>query len=158
MLANRRIGDLVAARADDDPWRHRVRQTKEAPELLELARTADPSGPVESLLLLVVRLARAGEGDRAADLGVDTAHIATALRLMVGGDERVTRFRDPAVSDDYDVQLRLVENDRNSPESISRLFVPSKKGGLVRLDNLVKITPAKTASSIDRLDRQRQEP
>ena len=31
--------------------------------------------------------------DRAADLGVDTADISTALRLMVGGDDRVSRFR-----------------------------------------------------------------
>ncbi|MGH8544285.1 MAG: efflux RND transporter permease subunit, partial [Gammaproteobacteria bacterium] len=32
---------------------------------------------------------------RAADLNVDTEHIATALRLMVGGDEEVSRFHDP---------------------------------------------------------------
>ncbi|HEV8573819.1 MAG TPA: efflux RND transporter permease subunit, partial [Dehalococcoidia bacterium] len=93
---------------------------------------------------------------RAATLGVDARDIASALRIMVGGDQEVSRFRDESVNDDYDVQLRLVEGDRNSPESISRLFVPSKRGGLVRLDNLVKITPAKTASRIDRLDRQRQ--
>jgi len=34
--------------------------------------------------------------------------------------------------------------------------VPRQNGGLARLDNLVKITPANTASRIDRLDRQRQ--
>ena len=33
--------------------------------------------------------------------------IATALRLMVGGDEEVSRFRDPTTNEDYDVQLRL---------------------------------------------------
>ena len=32
--------------------------------------------------------------ERAADLGVRTEDIATALRLMVGGDEEVSRFRD----------------------------------------------------------------
>src|SRR6185436_19793322 len=31
---------------------------------------------------------------RAADLGVDTSDIATSLRIMVGGDDRVSRFRD----------------------------------------------------------------
>ncbi len=31
---------------------------------------------------------------RAADLAVDTQDIASALRVMVGGDEEVTRFRD----------------------------------------------------------------
>jgi HAE1 family hydrophobic/amphiphilic exporter-1 len=93
---------------------------------------------------------------RAADLGVDIADIATGLRLMVGGDPRVSRFRDESVNDDYDVQLRLSERDRTDEETIARLFVPSKKGGLVRLDNLVELMPALMASRIDRLDRQRQ--
>ena len=93
---------------------------------------------------------------RAADLGVDTQDIATALRIMVGGDERVSRFRDPDLDEDYDVQLRLAEGSRNDPATISRLFVPRAGGGLVRLDNLVQIIPGTTASRIDRLDRQRQ--
>ena len=67
---------------------------------------------------------------RAADLGVDTTDIATALRLMVGGDERVSRFRDASVNEDYDVQLRLKQGDRNDRETIMRLFVPSTKAGL----------------------------
>ncbi len=93
---------------------------------------------------------------RAADLGVDTEEISQALRLMVGGDQEVSRFRDPAVNEDYDVELRLAEEDRGDPATISRLLVPSRAGALVRLDNLVSITPARTASRIDRLDRQRQ--
>ena len=93
---------------------------------------------------------------RAADLGVATEDIASALRLMVGGDQRVSRFRDEAVNDDYDVQIRLSQGQRNDPATISRLFVPRQNGGLARLDNLVKIVPATTASRIERLDRQRQ--
>jgi HAE1 family hydrophobic/amphiphilic exporter-1 len=92
---------------------------------------------------------------RAANLGVDTQDIATALRIMVGGDPRVSRFRDPLVNDDYDVQLRLADADRNEASDIPRLYVPRQGGGLVRLDNLVKIVPGQTASRIDRLDRQR---
>ena len=94
--------------------------------------------------------------DRAATLGVDTADIADALRIMVGGDLRVTRFRDDAMNEDYDVQVRLKEGDRNNPEAIARLFVPRQGGGLARLDNVVKLVPTQTASRIDRLDRQRQ--
>jgi HAE1 family hydrophobic/amphiphilic exporter-1 len=94
--------------------------------------------------------------ERAAKLGVDTEDIASALRLMVGGDQKVSRFRDESVNDDYDVQLRLQEGDRNDLEAISRLFVPRQGGGLARLDNVVRIVEAKSASRIDRLDRQRQ--
>jgi HAE1 family hydrophobic/amphiphilic exporter-1 len=93
---------------------------------------------------------------RAARLGVDTEDIAEALRLMVGGDQRVSRFRDESVNEDYDVQLRLSEVDRQDAVSIGRLSVPGAGGGLIRLDNLVSILPSKTVSRIDRLDRQRQ--
>ncbi|HAV62223.1 MAG TPA: AcrB/AcrD/AcrF family protein [Verrucomicrobiales bacterium] len=92
--------------------------------------------------------------ERAAALGVDTQDIATALRIMVGGDERTSRFRDPDMNDDYDVQLRLGAADRGDPDSIARLYVPGRSG-LVRLDNLVTIAEEQTASRIDRVDRQR---
>jgi HAE1 family hydrophobic/amphiphilic exporter-1 len=94
--------------------------------------------------------------ERAADLGVDTSDIATGLRVMVGGDEEASRFRDPTVNEDYDVQLRLIEGDRSDAGTISRLYVPSSRGGLVRLDNLVRIKRDTSPSRIDRLDRERQ--
>jgi hydrophobe/amphiphile efflux-1 (HAE1) family protein len=111
---------------------------------------------------------------RAADLRVDTQQIATALRLMVGGDEQVSRFYDPTVNDDYDVQIRLLPQFRGNPDTISRLYVSRDSassnvatgapaqvalapgGGLVRLDNVVTIERAVTASRIDRTDRQRE--
>jgi HAE1 family hydrophobic/amphiphilic exporter-1 len=94
--------------------------------------------------------------DRAADLGVNTSDIATSLRLMVGGEDEASRFRDESINEDYDVQLRLTEGDRNDADAISRLYVPSTRGGLVRLDNLVKIGRDTSPSRIDRLDRERQ--
>jgi HAE1 family hydrophobic/amphiphilic exporter-1 len=93
---------------------------------------------------------------RAADLNVDTEHIASALRLMVGGDEEVSRFHDPSVNEEYDIQLRLAKQDREDIGTISRLYVPRRGEGLVRLDNLVHVERANSASRIDRLDRQRQ--
>ena len=93
---------------------------------------------------------------------------------MVGGDQEVSRFHDPFLDQDYDVQLRLSEADRNDPRTIERLYVARSSsasatslgagpqvgmapgGGLVRLDNLVKIAPASTASRIDRSERQRE--
>jgi hydrophobic/amphiphilic exporter-1 (mainly G- bacteria), HAE1 family len=94
--------------------------------------------------------------ERAADLGVDTEDIATALRVMVGGDDQVSRFRDETMNEDYDVQVRLKPGDRNSAEAIGMLYVPRQNGGLARLDNLVKLVSTNAASRIDRLDRQRQ--
>ncbi|MCM3903799.1 MAG: efflux RND transporter permease subunit [Pyrinomonadaceae bacterium] len=109
-----------------------------------------------SLKLNKPELRVAIDRERAADLGVDTSDIATGLRVMVGGDEEASRFRDESVNEDYDVQLRLIEGDRSDVPTISRLYVPSSRGGLVRLDNLVKITRETSPSRIDRLDRERQ--
>jgi HAE1 family hydrophobic/amphiphilic exporter-1 len=112
--------------------------------------------------------------ERAADLRVDTSQIATALRLMVGGDDQVSRFRDPTINDDYDVQIRLMDVYRGDLSTISRLYVSrdsasnnaatgaaaqvglAPAGGLVRLDNVIRIERATTASRIDRTDRQRE--
>jgi HAE1 family hydrophobic/amphiphilic exporter-1 len=101
--------------------------------------------------------------DRAADLGVSTSDIATSLRLMVGGEEEASRFRDESTNEDYDVQLRLTDKDRSDAATISRLYVPSSRGGpsgtgggLIRLDNLVNIKRDTSPSRIDRLDRERQ--
>jgi HAE1 family hydrophobic/amphiphilic exporter-1 len=92
---------------------------------------------------------------RAADLGVETEDIARALRLMVGGEEKVSRFHDSTLNEDYDVQLRLRDGDRNDPDTIWRLYVPRQSGGLARLDNLVKLVPGQSPSRIDRMDKER---
>ena len=94
--------------------------------------------------------------ERAADLGVDASDIAGSLRLMVGGDDEVSRFRDTKLADDYDVEVRLTNADRNSPDTVAKLFVPSSKNRLVRLDNVVKMEEGMSAYRIEALDRQRQ--
>ncbi|MGH7318603.1 MAG: efflux RND transporter permease subunit, partial [Candidatus Rokuibacteriota bacterium] len=93
---------------------------------------------------------------RAADLGVDPERIGTAVRLMVGGDEEVSRFRDPAVNEDYDVQIRLREEDRADSGTIGRLYVAREGGGLARLDSVARIDRVQSASRVDRIDRQRE--
>ncbi len=92
---------------------------------------------------------------RAADLGVSATDIGAALRLMVGGDNEVCRFLDPTLNEVYDVQLRLVEANRNDPKLIDDLFLPRSGGGLVQFSNLAKLELTKAPSRIDRLDRQR---
>jgi HAE1 family hydrophobic/amphiphilic exporter-1 len=50
----------------------------------------------------------------------------------------------------------LSDQDRKDAGTISRLYVPSSRGVLVRVDNLVDIKEDISPSRIDRLDRQRQ--
>ncbi|MBI3470880.1 MAG: efflux RND transporter permease subunit [Candidatus Solibacter usitatus] len=93
---------------------------------------------------------------RAADLGVDASDIAGSLRLMVGGDDEVSRYRDDKAADDYDVEVRLIGAHRHNAETVSKLYVPSRSGRLIRLDNLVKLEEKMSAYRIEGLDRQRQ--
>src|SRR5262249_23713233 len=93
---------------------------------------------------------------RAADLNVDVQNIASAMRIMVGWDEKVSRFHDASVNQDYDVEVRWAEGSRNDLEDMSRLYVPSRTGRLVRLDNVVHVESTQSVSQINRLDRQRQ--
>jgi HAE1 family hydrophobic/amphiphilic exporter-1 len=95
--------------------------------------------------------------DRAADLGVSPRDIGTALRLLVGGQDEVTRFRDPKTNEDYDVQLRLAGRDRADPTELPMLMVPAPGSStkVTELRSLASITTTQTAARIDRLDRQR---
>lgn len=94
---------------------------------------------------------------RAADLGVSPSDIGTALRLMVGGEDEVSRFRDPYTNEDYDVQLRLARNDRSDPSALPQLLVSSARPdvGVVELRSIASLEEVRTAARIDRLDRQR---
>jgi HAE1 family hydrophobic/amphiphilic exporter-1 len=110
--------------------------------------------------------------ERAASLGVDVREIAETLRVAVGGDDRVSRYRDRTVDDAYDVELRLVGFDRRDVESVSQLYVRAQPGRgrglsastdrgalpntvLTRIDNVVDFSFGETMARIDRLDRQR---
>jgi hydrophobic/amphiphilic exporter-1 (mainly G- bacteria), HAE1 family len=92
--------------------------------------------------------------DRAADLGVTPQDIGTALRVLVGGDQEISRFRDPMTSEDYDVQLRLAVGDREEPGQLPRLLVPGR-AGMVELRSIASLEQVTTAARIDRLDRER---
>jgi len=92
---------------------------------------------------------------RAADLGVSVEDVALGLRLMVGGDQEVTRYYDPGLNQDYDVQLRLAEGVRNRSGDIPQLFVPARSGQMVQLANLIRVERTQAVSRIDRVDRQR---
>ncbi|MET0284025.1 MAG: efflux RND transporter permease subunit, partial [Polyangiales bacterium] len=94
--------------------------------------------------------------ERAADLSVRTEDIAQALRLGVGGDEEVSIYRDQRQNQNYYVQLRLVDGDRDTAEALSQLYVPrAGSANLVRLDSLVEIEETLGPARIDRVYRQR---
>ncbi len=91
--------------------------------------------------------------DRASDLGVQVADVATTVRALLAG-EVVTRYKEGG--DLYDVRLRLREADRQQAEQLAALPVPSAKLGQVRLDSVVDLRAGTGPAKIDRKNRQRQ--
>jgi HAE1 family hydrophobic/amphiphilic exporter-1 len=141
-----------------DALREKARNT---PGIVDVTTTLQIDNPE-----LLVRIDR----ERSAALGIDVREVADTLRIAVGGDDRVSRYRDSTVSDAYDVEVRLVGLDRGNTESISQLYVRAqadtalvnsnsgaRRAGSVpvRLDNLVTFEFHESASRIDRLNRQR---
>jgi hydrophobic/amphiphilic exporter-1 (mainly G- bacteria), HAE1 family len=92
--------------------------------------------------------------DQASDLGVRVDSIANGMRTLVGGDPQVTYYREG--DDRYDVQLRVDENFRNSPDALSRLYVPSNRLGNVPLSNVAELAQSTGPTKIERYNRQRQ--
>jgi hydrophobic/amphiphilic exporter-1 (mainly G- bacteria), HAE1 family len=89
---------------------------------------------------------------RAADLGVRVADLATALRLMVSGEDEITSFREGG--ERYPVKMRVREAQRNDVEAVGGLTVASNTGSLVRIDNVAHLERGEGPTSITRLDRE----
>jgi len=90
--------------------------------------------------------------EKAAQLGVSTAAVATTLRANYFGYE-ATKYRD--AGDDFDVRLRLSQSERATLDEIGDVTVPSVTGRLVKVRNIADVKMAQGPIWIDRKDRER---
>jgi HAE1 family hydrophobic/amphiphilic exporter-1 len=88
----------------------------------------------------------------ASDLGVRVSDIAGAVRLLMSGEDQISTFKEG--SEQYPVTMRLMPSQRDDPDALSRLLVPSAKQGLIRLDSVAKLERGMGPSRIDRFNRQ----
>jgi HAE1 family hydrophobic/amphiphilic exporter-1 len=93
--------------------------------------------------------------DRASDLGVNVQTVASTLGIFVGG-QVVSDFRDNQIGELYDVWLRAKGADRDDPQAVANLTIPSTKAGLIKVGNIANIGEARGPSQIDRYARQRK--
>ena len=91
---------------------------------------------------------------RASDLGVRAADVATAVRLMIAGEDQISTYKEG--DEQYDVTLQLLPEQQRDRDMLSRLMIPSTKVGQVRLDNLATIQHGLGPSRIERFNRQFQ--
>jgi hydrophobic/amphiphilic exporter-1 (mainly G- bacteria), HAE1 family len=88
----------------------------------------------------------------ASDLGVRVADIAGAVRLLMSGEDQISTFKEG--SEQYPVMMRLLSHQRDNPEVLGRLLVPSATRGLIRLDSIASLQHGLGPSRIDRYARQ----
>ncbi len=88
----------------------------------------------------------------ASDLGVRVSDVASAVRLLMSGEDEISTFKEG--SEQYPVTMRLMPAQRDDPAALSRLLAPSAKQGLIRLDSIAKLERGLGPSRIDRYNRQ----
>ena len=91
---------------------------------------------------------------RAADLGVTTAALASAIRVATSGDFEVQLPKLNLPERQIPIRVRLDQNVRQDIEAIKRLRVAAH-GGQIPLSSVADITLSSGPSQIDRLDRKR---
>jgi multidrug efflux pump len=90
--------------------------------------------------------------NKAADLGISMSDIGQTVNAAIGG-VRAGRFKDNGRR--FDIRVRLLAEQRERPEDISRLLVRTRSGSLIRLGDLVKIEQKPSLQAITRLGRER---
>ena len=97
---------------------------------------------------LRVKLDRA----RAAELGVRASDVASAVRLMMSGEDEISTYRENG--EQYPVKIMLDEKQRGDRDILSRMMAPSSKLEQVRIDNIADVTRGLGPSRISRFNRQ----
>src|SRR6202790_4525096 len=91
---------------------------------------------------------------RAADIGVRMNDISDAVRLFYSGEDEITRFKEG--SEQYPVTMQLLTAQRDNPDVLARMMVPSAKLGQVRLENVASIVRGAGPATLWRYNREFQ--
>ncbi len=89
---------------------------------------------------------------RADKLGVSTAQAGTELRTQIEG---VTTAKFREAGEEYDIRVRLQENQRDLRKAFNETFVPNINNNLVHLRDVATAVEATGPSQITRQDRAR---
>jgi HAE1 family hydrophobic/amphiphilic exporter-1 len=88
----------------------------------------------------------------ASDLGVRVSDISSTVRLLMSGEDQISTFKEGP--EQYPVTMRLLPGQRDDPNALTRLLIPSSKLGLIRLDSVAKLERGLGPARIDRFNRQ----
>jgi len=90
--------------------------------------------------------------ERANQFGLSTEQVASTVRAAIQGQEAST-FRDG--EDEYDITVRLQEEDRQTLESLRNLTLATPSGDQIPIVSVANLRETSGFGSITRLDEQR---
>ncbi|MGK2914277.1 MAG: efflux RND transporter permease subunit [Porticoccaceae bacterium] len=89
---------------------------------------------------------------RAADLGFSARDVATAVNAMVGGVDVAKYNDDPGDGERYDVRLKGVEAEFRAAADLSKIYLRSRTGQMIRIDTVATLRQTLGPASISRYD------
>jgi HAE1 family hydrophobic/amphiphilic exporter-1 len=92
--------------------------------------------------------------ERIRDLGVSTRDVALAVNVMSGGFDVARYNDDPGDGERYDVRLKAGQGSLQEAPDLSKIYLRSPAGELIRLDNLVEMEPSLGPAVVSRYDLQ----
>ncbi|MCX7627946.1 MAG: efflux RND transporter permease subunit [Methylophilaceae bacterium] len=91
---------------------------------------------------------------RAADLGLSAQDVAFALNMLTGGIDIAKYNDEPGDGERYDIRIKAKEGAFSQPADLSKIFLRSRDGSMVRLDTVASFKPTLGAAVIGRFDLQ----
>lgn len=92
--------------------------------------------------------------DRANNLGISASQIAEVISTAFSSDMEISYFEQNGKQ--YNITLRLNDQNRVSLNDVKKLQLRTKNGDLVFIDGLVEFTNNNALGTINHFDRQRQ--
>ncbi len=90
--------------------------------------------------------------EKASTLGLSISEISDTINLAFA-QQKSSVYRESG--DEYDIVIRLREEDRKSETDLDSLFVKSPQGALIRLSNVARFEKSTGPVQIEREDQQR---
>lgn len=107
-----------------------------------------------TLQMNLPQLSLAIDHPKAAALGLSATDIALAVNLLSGG-MNVAKFNDlHSEGQRYDIRLKAKDHQFATTKDLSKIFLKSHSGNLVRLDTIASFKESLSAAVISRLDLQ----
>jgi HAE1 family hydrophobic/amphiphilic exporter-1 len=91
---------------------------------------------------------------RTADLGLSAQDVAFSLNMLTGGIDIAKYSDEPGDGQRYDIRIKAKDGSFGQPADLTKIYLRSSGGSMVRLDTIASFKPVLGAAVIGRFDLQ----